>query len=474
MYDPTEQLDYPRPSDGADATSRDALRPGTRLAEFEIMGVLGTGGFGIVYLAMDHALMRQVAIKEYMPTALANRALGDWVAVRSPSHAETFAVGLQSFINEAQLLAGFDHPSLLKVHRFWEGNGTAYMVMQYYAGRTLKEERALMTRPPNEAWLWAFIEPILGALEVLHGEGVYHRDISPDNILLQQDGPPVLLDFGAARRVIGDRTQTLTAILKPNFAPIEQYADIADMRQGPWTDLYAVGAVVYYMLTGKAPTPAVARAVRDGLPTLVADAALPEATSSAIFLRAVDWALAVAPNDRPQNAQQFREALNGLRKPPLSADELKAKKLARKAQTRTRGLRLAAAVAGLAVLTVATWAYRARPQNDAAVIADLPVVKTGPANPSGTAPLTGANHGKAQGSKGARTGGQEQPMRSEIDNTPVVAMRSPSEVCAGRNFFTKNLCITRECATARFQQHPQCVKLHQDNEAWQSEQRRIN
>ena len=211
----------PAPHSAAVPPERDdalALAPGTRLAEFELLRVLGSGGFGIVYLAIDHALRRQVAIKEYMPGELARRADDSQVSARSASREKTFAMGMRSFINEAQLLAHFDHPSLVKVYRFWEQNGTAYMVMPYYAGRTLKDERRAMHGPPDAAWLQGIVEALLGALDALHREGVYHRDISPDNILLLPDGRTVLLDFGAARQVVGDRTQALTTVFKPNFA----------------------------------------------------------------------------------------------------------------------------------------------------------------------------------------------------------------------------------------------------------------
>ena len=178
----------------------DALSPGTRLGEFEIVRVLGTGGFGIVYLARDHVLLRDVAIKEYMPAARAGRGDGATVSLRSEGFAETFANGLESFLSEARLLASFDHRSLVKVHRFWRSNGTAYMAMQHYCGRTLKDARLHMSEAPDEAWLDSFVEALLGVLDLLHGQGVYHRDISPDNILVLDDGRPVLLDFGSARR----------------------------------------------------------------------------------------------------------------------------------------------------------------------------------------------------------------------------------------------------------------------------------
>jgi serine/threonine protein kinase len=290
-----------------------ALREGAHVGEFEIIRVLGVGGFGIVYLALDRVLLRYVAIKEYLPTSLAGRGSDDQVTVRSASHLDTFILGLESFFNEARMLASFDHPSLVKVFRFWKANGTAYMAMQYYAGRTLKDVRTAMSMPAEEPWLRELLDPILGALEVLHSQGIYHRDISPDNIILLPDGRPVLLDFGSARRVIGDRTQTLTAILKPNFAPIEQYADDAAMKQGAWTDLYALGATLEYVLTNKTPTPAVMRAVRDDTASL---ATTGFTGVSAEFLTVVDWMMALSPDDRPQSVGTLQQALAGDLIPP--------------------------------------------------------------------------------------------------------------------------------------------------------------
>lgn len=300
----------------------EALPAGARLGEFEIQKILGVGGFGIVYLAMDHALQRLVAIKEYMPHAMAGRGPDLEVVVRSASQADTFALGLRSFINEARLLARFDHPSLVKVYRFWEEHGTAYMVMPYYQGLTLQQVRRNMNGPPDEAWLRRLMIPLLGALECLHRENVFHRDIAPDNILLLDDesgpgaGRPVLLDLGAARRVIGDHTQALTAIVKPSFAPIEQYAETVQIRQGPWTDLYALAAVVHFCITGRPPMPATARAVHDGLPSLKQmSAGLAsdfDCRLSEPFVAALDHALAVRPQDRPESVAAWREELSGI------------------------------------------------------------------------------------------------------------------------------------------------------------------
>jgi serine/threonine protein kinase len=285
----------------ADATpsrtdNPNALPPGTRLGEFELLSVLGVGGFGIVYLAFDHALEREVAIKEYMPATLAGRTETMHVSLRSHSDAETFALGLRSFVNEAKLLARFDHPSLLKVHRFWESNGTAYMAMPVLRGRNVKSIRGEMGGPPDEAWLRSVLMPLLGAIETLHQEGVYHRDIAPDNIQIEPDGRPVLLDFGAARRVLSDKSQALTAILKPAYAPIEQYGEAGSVKQGPWTDLYALGATLHYILLGRPPAPATARALDDEASALTVQA-LPGCSEA--FLQAVDWMRAARGARRP-------------------------------------------------------------------------------------------------------------------------------------------------------------------------------
>ncbi|MGB0127135.1 MAG: protein kinase, partial [Rhodocyclaceae bacterium] len=283
-----------------------ALPPGTRLGEFELTGLVGEGGFGIVYLAYDHSLHRTVALKEYMPSALAARTQGVTVSVRSARHEETFNAGLRSFINEARLLAQFDHPSLVKVYRFWEGNGTAYMVMPFYEGPTLKQALKKMPEPPSEEWLKTLLAQLVEALATIHREQCFHRDIAPDNILLLKDGRPLLLDFGAARRVIGDMTQALTVILKPGYAPVEQYAEVPHMKQGAWTDVYALAAVVYFAIIGKAPTPSVGRMMNDTLAPLAQVAA---GKYSNAFLRGVDRALAVKPEDRPQSMAELGELL---------------------------------------------------------------------------------------------------------------------------------------------------------------------
>lgn len=303
-----------------------ALAPGTRFGDLEITRTLGVGGFGIVYLAQDHALERQVAIKEYMPGQLALRGDGSQVSVRAGSLQETFELGRRSFVNEARLLARFDHRSLLKVYQFWESNGTAYMVMPYLQGKNLRQACKEMADRPSEAWLMRLVLPLLEGLAQLHAAGVVHRDVAPDNILLPDDGAdPILLDFGAARRAISDRTQSFTAILKPNYAPIEQYAEATNLRQGPWTDLYALGAVLHYLVLGRTPPPATTRTLADEYEPLI-NMDLPGLSPQ--FRASIDWALAVRPQDRPQSAAELRAALLGERPPmtvapppPLPLDE---------------------------------------------------------------------------------------------------------------------------------------------------------
>jgi serine/threonine protein kinase len=292
----------------ADAVASDnALPPGTQLAEFQIVGLIGEGGFGIVYLAYDTQLGRNVALKEYFPGSLATRVRETQVTVKSTRHEETLAAGLRSFVNEARLLAQFDHHSLVNVYRFWEANGTAYMVMPYYDGVTLKDTLRQMGAPPSEAWLRGLLAPVIEALGVLHGVQCYHRDIAPDNImLLKGSGRPVLLDFGAARRVISDMSQALTVILKPGFAPVEQYAAVASMKQGPWTDIYALAAVVYCAIQGTTPPASVGRLMSDSYVPLAEAAA---GRYSDAFLRAIDHGLAVRPTDRPQSVEAFANEL---------------------------------------------------------------------------------------------------------------------------------------------------------------------
>ena len=281
------------------------LAPGTVLGDFRITGVVGEGGFGIVYLAYEATLDRTVAIKEYLPSSIAGRTGNQSVQVRSQLNTNAFTSGLKNFLREAQMLARFSHPAMVEVHRVWEQNGTAYMAMRYYAGKTLREMRQTAA-DLDETRIRRILEPVFDALTLLHAQNVIHRDVSPDNILMRENGAPVLLDLGAARLVIGGMTQALTTVLKPGYAPIEQYVDDGTMQQGPWTDVYGLGAVLYYLLVGAAPPQAVARMITDPLRNLGSQVkiSVPEHV-----VEATVKALAVRPENRFQSVDELREAL---------------------------------------------------------------------------------------------------------------------------------------------------------------------
>ncbi|MFS2206454.1 serine/threonine-protein kinase [Variovorax sp. Varisp36] len=277
-----------------------------RLDEFELLEVIGEGGFGIVYRAYDHSLQREVAIKEYMPSMLARRVGDNSVHVRSERVTATFQAGLRSFINEARTLAQFSHPALVRVHRFWEANSTAYMAIQLYKGRTLRRLAEDEPGKITEPWLVGMLGPLLGALETLHRSQCFHRDIAPDNIFIQQDDLPVLLDFGAARKSIADLVDEVAVMVKSGYSPIEQYADDNTLLQGAWTDLYALGAVLYRAVTGHPPPSAVVRSVQDAYVPL---SSMDRADLSPAFCAAVDHTLAVHSKDRTQTVAAFAAEL---------------------------------------------------------------------------------------------------------------------------------------------------------------------
>lgn len=279
-----------------------ALPAGYRFNEFEIKEVIGGGGFGIVYRAWDHQLERTIAIKEYMPVSLAVRAEDLSLELRGERYQRLFTAGLTSFIQEARLLARFNHPGLLHVLRFWEQNGTAYMGTLYYSGMTLKEWQLTSPESVNEAWIRRLLPPLFGAINTIHQAGYLHRDISLDNIQIQENQLPVLLDFGSARKEIGNLSDETEIMLKPGFAPIEQYSEEGENEQGPWTDIYALGAVLHSLITSNPPPVSVVRCIEDNYQPLVERQ--PPGYSLPL-LHAVDCALAMKPADRPQSIDAF-------------------------------------------------------------------------------------------------------------------------------------------------------------------------
>ena len=358
LEDDDRTIIRPKPAPGGSAHAH-GLPVGTRLGEFEITAFVAEGGFGLVYTAHDHSLQRTVALKEYMPSTLAARGTGSQVQVKSERHRETFEAGLKSFINEARLLASFDHPALVKVYRFWEANGTAYLVMPFLQGATLKDVLRQRGQPPDEAWLRSLLGPLTEALLVIHAQQCYHRDIAPDNVMLlagdersglgdNYPGRWLLLDFGAARRVIGDMTQALTVILKPGYAPVEQYAEAPGMKQGPWTDVYALAAVVYFAITGHTPPPSVGRLLNDTYVPLVQSVA---GRYSENFLAAIDRALAVRPETRTPSIAELRQQLGlGVAAAASASAPNAVAAASSKAETGARGWRATWLVAGAAGL----------------------------------------------------------------------------------------------------------------------------
>ncbi|NKC11100.1 MAG: SUMF1/EgtB/PvdO family nonheme iron enzyme [Gammaproteobacteria bacterium] len=300
---------------------KNGLPADLQLGNFIVGAPLGQGGFGITYNATHKILKQHVAIKEYLPMEIAERGdNGIDVACIDTAYDEIYEKHLQGFIEEAIILARFKHPNIVRVQDVFETNGTAYMVMEFEEGPSL-ERMLRQGKMSSEDDLLGILHPLLDTLQAVHAAGFIHRDIKPDNIIVRPDGSPVLLDFGAARMAIGVATRQLTVLMTKDYGPYEQY-DWGVGKQGPWTDIYALGATLYRAVTGRPPENAFNRnrarmsrardskakdsKVKDPMEPAVAKAG---GAYSHALLSAIDAALAFLPEDRPQTLQQWRAIL---------------------------------------------------------------------------------------------------------------------------------------------------------------------
>ena len=296
-----------------------ALRSGQTIGRYEIVSVLGQGGFGITYRARDIQLGREVAIKEYLPSALAVRQDGATVLPRTTKMADDFGWGRDRFVTEGRTMATLHHvPAIVKVFDFLEANGTADIVMELLSGETLEDRlKRQGTLMPDEVdrILW----PLLDGLEQVHAAGFLHRDIKPANILLNAQGDPTLIDFGAAREAMVGRTSAMTAIFTPGYAAAEQ---MTSAKQGPWTDIYGLAATLYHAIAGKTPPSAFDRMLDDGYEPLARLA--PKGFPSGL-LAGIDAGLAVAARDRPQSIAGWRPILGMTAAPAADATVMMGK-----------------------------------------------------------------------------------------------------------------------------------------------------
>jgi hypothetical protein len=280
------------------------LPAGTRLEEYRIDKVLGTGTFGITYKAWDSYLDMPVAVKEFFPRNLARRLPDGWVAPTSPDNAVAFQWVMSRFVGEGQILARFRHPNIVRVWRYLTGNGTAYVVMDFEEGQSLADHLLSVHRPLEEVELRRIFVPVLEGLREVHRKRYLHRDIKPGNLFLRSDGPPCLLDFGAADlETAGVRDSA--NVLTHGYAPVEQYA-----RRGvlsPASDLYALGASMYRCIAARLPPDSRTRlkAHGEGRPDPMEPAvAIGRGRYTRDLLELIDWMVAVAQTERPQSVDR--------------------------------------------------------------------------------------------------------------------------------------------------------------------------
>ena len=292
--------------------NNNALHEGYLLHWYEIKRIIGRGGFGITYLAHDNNLARYVAIKEFMPEDFATRESDSTVHPKTGEHRSLYEWGMERFIKEARTLAKFNHPNIVRVLSVFEENNTAYMVMEYAQGEDLSTVYKNSPKFTEERFLDTFI-PVMDGLALVHNAGFIHRDIKPANIYMCENNSPLLLDFGSARQSIGGKTKALTSLVTYGYAPFEQYNE-GSGKQGPWTDIYALGACIYVGATGQKPVDALQRGgnfLESGIDSYRPLSIIAKGEYSENFLLAVDNALMFKIEERPQNILDWADMLLG-------------------------------------------------------------------------------------------------------------------------------------------------------------------
>ncbi len=290
------------------------LPTGTRLECYQIENVLGVGGFGITYKAKDLNLGCHVAIKEYFPASFAVRAANTCtVNSKSSNDNEIYTTGLHRFLDEARVLAQFKSRSIIHVNRFIEANGTAYIIMDYEEGVPLSRY-LLKSKRLTEHEIAMVVVPIMEGLRIIHQSKYLHRDIKPSNIYLRKQGRPVLIDFGSARQSIDNGGEAVTGFVTHGYAPFEQYN--THDEQGPWTDLYGLGATLYRCINGKSPVDALDRlaSIQAGEPDPLKPLLLekPDNYGSEV-LSCIDWMLSFRIENRPQSVDEIIHRFKSIR-----------------------------------------------------------------------------------------------------------------------------------------------------------------
>jgi serine/threonine protein kinase len=285
------------------STNNQSLPIGYQLNQYKIRKVLSAGGFSFVYLASD-ADGTTIAIKEYLPSALALRADGDQIVIPTKEASGSFRHGLKCFFEEGRALANINHKNIVRVLNFFRANDTVYMVMQYERGKSLQEYILTHDEPVSENFVRRVFTELLNGLREVHTQKLLHLDIKPANIYIRLDGSPVLLDFGSARQTLSEAVAKLPPSYTPGFASPEQHANREEL--GPWSDIYSIGATIYSCLTRSSPVSAHERLKKD---TLIPAVKVGKDIYSENLLKIIDSCLALDHLHRPQSIYALQKSL---------------------------------------------------------------------------------------------------------------------------------------------------------------------